>query len=58
MFNFLSLSYNHILLLFSFLPDATYAATLLTHAKQLYEFARNFRGKYSDSVNQAAAYYR
>ncbi|XP_045162475.2 endoglucanase E-4-like [Mercenaria mercenaria] len=38
--------------------NATYANILLTHAKQLYEFATQFKGKYSDSVNQAAAYYR
>ncbi|WAR15156.1 GUN4-like protein, partial [Mya arenaria] len=38
--------------------NATYANTLLTHSRQLYDFAKNFLGKYSDSVNQAAAYYR
>lgn len=41
-----------------YFSDSTYANILLTHAKQLYEFATQFKGKYSDSVNQAAAYYR
>ena len=39
------------------ISDSTYANTLLSHAKQLYEFATRFQGKYSDSVNAAAAYY-
>merc|ERR1712137_487634 len=38
--------------------NATYANELLTRAKQLFEFATQFLGKYSDSVNAAAAYYR
>jgi endoglucanase len=38
--------------------DPTYAATLLTHAKQLYSFADQFRGKYSDCITDAAGFYR
>ncbi|RCU50421.1 glycosyl hydrolase family 5 [Corallincola holothuriorum] len=37
--------------------DPTYAATLLTHAKQLYSFADKYRGKYSDSITDAKAFY-
>lgn len=37
--------------------DPAYAATLLAHAKQLYTFADTVRGKYSDCVTDAAAYY-
>ncbi|XP_013069522.2 endoglucanase 4 [Biomphalaria glabrata] len=37
--------------------DPTYSSTLLDHAKQLWDFAMNYRGKYSDSVNAAAGYY-
>lgn len=37
--------------------DPTYADTLLTHAKQLYSFADNFRGKYSDCITDAQGYY-
>ncbi|XP_060582482.1 endoglucanase A-like [Ruditapes philippinarum] len=45
-----SLVFKHI--------NATYANILLTHAKQLYEFATQFKGKYSDSVSAAAGFYR
>ena len=38
--------------------DATFANQLLEHAKVLFDFAEKFPGKYSDSVNAAAAYYR
>lgn len=38
--------------------DPAFAAKLLTHSKQLYEFALMFKAKYSDSVNAASAYYR
>ena len=38
--------------------DPAYANTLLTHAEQLYEFADNFRGVYSDCITDAAAFYR
>uniref|UniRef100_A0A2C9JIX1 Endoglucanase n=1 Tax=Biomphalaria glabrata TaxID=6526 RepID=A0A2C9JIX1_BIOGL len=38
--------------------DPTYSATLLTHAKQLWELGEKHRGIYSDSVQAAAAYYR
>ncbi|MFG3101377.1 glycoside hydrolase family 9 protein [Streptomyces sp. NPDC048182] len=37
--------------------DPAYAAKLLTHAKQLYSFADTYRGKYSDCVTDAKAYY-
>jgi endoglucanase len=37
--------------------DPTYANTLLSHARQLYSFADTFRGKYSDCITDAAAYY-
>ena len=37
--------------------DPTYAATLLTHASQLYTFADTHRGKYSDCVKSANPYY-
>nr|AFK49805.1 beta-1,4-glucanase 1 [Cryptocercus punctulatus] len=33
--------------------DATYSNTLLTHAKQLFDFAKNYLGKYSDSITDA-----
>jgi hypothetical protein len=38
--------------------DPTYAATLLTHAKQLYTFADTYRGVYSDCITDAASYYK
>jgi endoglucanase len=37
--------------------DATYANTLLSHARQLYTFADTYRGKYSDCITDAASYY-
>lgn len=37
--------------------DPTYAQTLLTHAQQLYTFADTYRGKYSDCIRDAQAYY-
>lgn len=39
------------------ISDTAYANKLLSHAKQLYEFATQFKGKYSTSVSAAAAYY-
>ncbi|MBO3089100.1 glycoside hydrolase family 9 protein [Cellulomonas dongxiuzhuiae] len=38
--------------------DSAYAATLLTHAKQLYSFADTYRGKYSDCVTDAQSFYK
>ncbi len=38
--------------------DPTYAATLVSHAKQLYSFADTYRGAYSDCVTAASAYYK
>ncbi|WP_411990818.1 glycoside hydrolase family 9 protein [Agarivorans sp. DSG3-1] len=37
--------------------DPVYSATLLDHAKQLYSFADNYRGKYSDAITDAKAFY-
>ncbi|WP_344078676.1 glycoside hydrolase family 9 protein [Luedemannella helvata] len=37
--------------------DPTYAATLLTHAKQLYTFADTVRGKYTNCVPVMSAFY-
>nr|AMH40381.1 glycoside hydrolase family 9 [Ramulus artemis] len=37
--------------------DATYANTLLTHAKQLYNFAYKYRGKYSDAFSDVRGCY-
>jgi endoglucanase len=37
--------------------DPGYADTLLMHAQQLYNFADNFRGKYSDCITDAASFY-
>ncbi|PIA34507.1 hypothetical protein AQUCO_03700053v1 [Aquilegia coerulea] len=37
--------------------DPTYSSLLLTHAQQLFEFAKNHRGHYSDSIPDAKAFY-
>ncbi|BAZ46748.1 putative endoglucanase [Chondrocystis sp. NIES-4102] len=37
--------------------DNAYADKLLTNAKQLYQFAETYQGKYSDSVPQASPFY-
>ena len=37
--------------------DSGYSNTLLTHAKQLFNFADKHRGKYSDSIEDADEYY-
>jgi hypothetical protein len=37
--------------------DVSYSTNLLTHARQLFEFAYNYRGKYSDSITDAKLYY-
>jgi endoglucanase len=37
--------------------NATYANTLLSHARQLYTFADTFRGKYSDCITDASGFY-
>jgi chitodextrinase len=37
--------------------DPAYAASLITHAKQLYSFADTYRGKYSSCITDAANYY-
>jgi hypothetical protein len=41
-----------------FADDPAYASKLLTHAKQLYTFADQRRGKYSDCITDAANFYR
>jgi len=38
--------------------DPSYAAELVSHAKQLYTFADTYRGAYSDCVTDAQAYYK
>jgi hypothetical protein len=37
--------------------DPSYSNNLLTHAKQLFDFANNYRGKYSDSITDARNFY-
>ncbi|MNW25578.1 Endoglucanase 1 precursor [compost metagenome] len=37
--------------------DSAYSAELLRHAKELYQFADQYRGKYSDSITDAQQYY-
>nr|QSH74826.1 endoglucanase 10 [Abelmoschus esculentus] len=37
--------------------DSTYASTLLRHAKQLFSFADNNRGSYSENIPEVATYY-
>lgn len=38
--------------------DPAYAAELVTHAEQLYDFADTYRGKYSDCVTGVQSFYR
>ena len=38
--------------------DPNYASTLIQHAEELYEFADKHRGKYSDSISNAAQFYK
>ena len=38
--------------------DPSYAAKLVDHAKTLFKFADEHRGKYSDSVPAAASFYK
>jgi uncharacterized protein YyaL (SSP411 family) len=38
--------------------DPSYAAKCLKHAQELYNFADKYRGKYSDSIPDAAKFYR
>eukprot|EP00898_Chlorokybus_atmophyticus_P008595 jgi/Chlat1/8737/Chrsp9S00893 len=38
--------------------DSAYASTLIQHAEQLWDFAVNNKGKYSDSVQDAAGFYQ
>nr|AMH40391.1 glycoside hydrolase family 9 [Sipyloidea sipylus] len=37
--------------------NATYSALLLKHARQLFDFANNYRGKYSDAITDANTFY-
>jgi endoglucanase len=38
--------------------DSNYSKILLNHAKELYEFADKYRGKYSDCITDAADFYK
>ena len=38
--------------------DDVYSANLLDHAKRLFSFADKYRGKYSDSIHDAATFYK
>lgn len=38
--------------------DPAYSETLLDHAKDLFNFADKYRGKYTDSITDAANYYK
>ncbi|MGL1887615.1 MAG: glycoside hydrolase family 9 protein [Reichenbachiella sp.] len=38
--------------------DPSYSALLLQHAIELYDFADNYRGEYSNSITDAAGFYR
>ncbi|XP_020521688.1 endoglucanase 19 [Amborella trichopoda] len=38
--------------------DSSYSLTLLNHAKQLFEFADTYRGKYDSSIKPAQKYYQ
>ena len=37
--------------------DPTYSNRLLTSARQLFDFANRFRGRYSDSIPEARNFY-
>ena len=37
--------------------DEDYSTALLEHAIEMYDFADNYRGKYSDSISDAASFY-
>jgi hypothetical protein len=37
--------------------DSSYSANLLDRAKQLFDFADKYRGKYSDSITDARNFY-
>lgn len=43
---------------FFIMTDAEFADKLLTHSKQLYDFAVHHKARYTDSVSEAAGYYR
>ena len=38
--------------------DSSYADTLLNHAKEIYDFGVKYQGNYSDSITDAANYYK
>ena len=38
--------------------DPVYSETLLDHAKELFSFADNFKGRYSDSIANAKDFYK
>ena len=39
-------------------PNKAYSDNLLRHARELYEFAEKYQGKYSDKVWRAAEFYK
>ena len=43
--------------MFTVFIDASYAGDLLGRAKQLYDFAKNHRGIYSQSISNAKDFY-
>ena len=43
---------------FVFITDPTYADTLLTHARQLYDFGYNYQKTYTDSISNAIGFYK
>ena len=38
--------------------DPAYADELIGHARDLFDFADNFRGKYTDAIPNAASFYK
>ena len=43
---------------YSNLGDTALADEALSHARELFDFANNFRGFYSDSIPEAAEFYK
>ena len=50
--------YSRLTLIHIMFPDEDYSNTLLAHAREVYDFAYNYRGRYSDSISDAANFYR
>ena len=51
------LPYYPFLYICIYIVDAGYAANLLRHAKEIYTFAKTYKGKYSDSVPEVRDFY-